>query len=363
MPPTAHLTCRRCDHPPAPLDWRCTACGGALELSDEPPFDADHIRREDWSMWRYGAMLPVEKRVTLGAGGTPLVQTTWDEQRVWAKLDYTNPTGSYKDRGVEALINYLSAQGVTDVVADSSGNAGASIALYAAAAGMRARIFTPASAPAGKKRAIAAAAELVEVSGSRAEVTEACLQAIEAGAAYATHAWHPFFIVGQQTLAWELWEQLGGVPAAVVMPVGQGLLLLGMARGFRALYAAGLIDRLPRLYAVQSAASDPVVRGIESHTEEPIAVTPGETSADGVMIGQPVRGAQIMAAIRESGGTAFRYQEADITAARSGLARRGFYVEPTSALTAAALHQVRAHLGDELGKIVIVLTGNGLKTQ
>jgi threonine synthase len=359
----AVLICRRCDHIPAPLAWRCTACGAPLEISDEAPFDATLIQRDDWTMWRYGAMLPIKGRITLGAGGTPLVKTEWDGGVVWAKLDSTNPTGSYKDRGIETLINYLSAQGATDIVADSSGNAGASIALYSGAAGMRARIFTPANAPLGKKRAIAAAAELVEVGGSRADVTAACLDAVEAGAAYATHAWHPFFIAGQQTLAWELWEQLGGAPSAVVMPVGQGLLLLGVARGFRALYAAGLIDRLPRLYAIQAAASDPVVRGFESNSEDPIAVTPGETSADGVVIGQPVRGAQVLTAIRESGGAAFRYQETEIIEARAKLARQGLYVEPTSALTAAALPQVCTHLGENDGKIVIVLTGHGLKVQ
>ncbi len=359
----AHLTCRNCDHTPAPLDWRCTNCGAALELSDEPPFDASLIRRDDWTMWRYADMLPVQKRVTLGAGGTPLVQSEWDGQPVWAKLDTTNPTGSYKDRGVETLMSYLSAQGVTEVAADSSGNAGASIAMYAAAAGIRARVFTPASAPLGKKRAIAAGAELVEITGTRADVTTACMGVVEAGAAYATHAWNPFFIVGQQTLAWEIWEQLGGAPSAVVMPVGQGLLLLGVARGFRALYAAGLIDRLPRLYAVQSAACDPVVRGMEAGTDEPIPVAPGTTSADGVVIGSPVRGGQVLAAIRESDGEAFRCSEAEIIEARTRLARHGLYAEPTSALTAAALPHVRAHLGDESGKIVIVLTGHGLKAQ
>lgn len=359
----ARLTCRRCENTPAPLDWCCTACGAPLELSDQPPFNADAIRRDDWTLWRYADMLPVTRRVTLGAGGTPLVEMTWDGAPVWVKLDYTNPTGSYKDRGTEVLVNYLVTQGIRDVVEDSSGNAGASLALYAAAAGLRARIFAPTSAPAGKKRAIAAAAELVEVEGSRADVTEACLQAVEAGAAYASHAWSPFFVSGQQTLAWELWEQLGGAPAAVVMPAGQGLLVLGVAHGFRALHAAGLIDRLPRLYAIQSAACDPFVRGFESGAPEPVRVVPGPTIADGVVIGQPVRGEQVLAAIRESGGAALRCQEDEIIVARTGLAQRGLFAEPTSALTAAALPQVRAHLPPgETGPVVIVLTGHGLKS-
>jgi threonine synthase len=358
----ARLTCRQCDHVPAPLDWRCVACGAPLELSDEPPFDPALIRREDWTMWRYGALLPVERRVTLGAGGTPLIESEADGLPVWAKLDYANPTGSYKDRGTETMMSYLLGHGVGQVVEDSSGNAGASVAMYAGAAGVRAQIYAPAAAPLGKKRAIAAAAELVEVAGARAEVTAACLRAVEAGAAYATHAWSPFFIAGQQTLAWELWEQLGTAPEAVVMPAGQGLLLLGVARGFRALHAAGCIERLPRLYAVQSAACDPFVRGFEAGLPAPVPVTPAPTQADGVVIGQQVRGAQVLAAIRESGGAALRVAEPELLAAHHALARRGLFAEPTSALTWAALPQVRQHLGvGHGGAIVTVLTGHGLK--
>ncbi len=359
---TPQLTCRQCDNIPQPLDWCCTRCGAPLELSDQSPFDAARIRHGDWSLWRYAEMLPVARQVTLGAGGTPLVETMWDGLPVCAKLDYTNPTGSYKDRGIETLINYYLALRVQDVVEDSSGNAGASLATYAAAAGVRARIFAPTSAPTGKKRAIAAAAELVEIEGTRADVTEACLKAVDAGAAYASHAWSPLFVCGQQTLAWELWEQVGGAPAAVVMPAGQGLLLLGVAHGFRALHAAGLIDHLPRLYAVQSAACDPFVRGFEQGLDAPVRVVPGATLADGVVIGQPVRGKQVLAAIYESGGAALRCDEAALATAHHKLGRLGLYAEPTSALTAAALPQVRAHLGDVAGPIVLVLTGHGLKT-
>lgn len=357
-----HLICSNCATPAAPLDWQCIVCGFPLELADLPRFDPAQIDSDTWSLWRYAAMLPAKPRFTLGAGMTPLVENALDGVPFRAKLDYLNPSGSYKDRGTEVLLNHLLAQGVKSVVEDSSGNAGSSLALYAAGAGIRARIFTPESAPAGKKRQIAMAAEIVEVPGTRAATTDACLETVKRGeAVYATHAWNPYFIAGQMTLAWELWEQNGrGAPGAVTVPVGQGGLLLGIARGFAALKDAGLIAALPRIFAVQAAHADPIVRGWEQGSAAHIPMQPTPTAADGIVTADPVRGAAILEAIRESDGAAFRVDEAAILPARDALARRGLFVEPTSAVTAAALPQIRAcYDGD--GDLVLVMTGHGLK--
>lgn len=354
------LVCSTCGAHAAPLDWRCAVCGFPLEVENFPRFDAAKIDSSVWSLWRYAAMLPVEQRFTLGAGMTPLVESELDGVHFCAKLEYLNPTGSYKDRGVETLLNYLVGEGVDSVVADSSGNAGSAVALYAAAAGIKARIFVPQSAPAGKKRAITIAAEIVEVPGPRSATTEACMEVVKRGeAVYATHAWNPQFITGQMTTAWEIWEQNGRrAPGAVVCPVGQGLLLLGLLRGFKALKDAGLIAALPRIFAIQAAASDPIVRAYETEALAPVPVMVGPSAADGIVIGQPVRGAQILAAIRESNGAAIRVEEEAILPARDALARRGLFVEPTSAVTAAALPQIRAQYD---GDLVLVLTGHGLK--
>lgn len=356
-----HLICSACDAPAAPLDWRCVVCGFPLEVADVPAFDARKIAADDWSLWRYAHALPVGRRFSLGAGMTPLIETMLDGQPVRAKLEYLNPTGSYKDRGTETLLNYLLGQGARAVVEDSSGNAGASVALYAAAAGLTARVYVPESAPPGKKRAIRLAAEIVEVPGPRAATTAACLEAVARGeAVYASHAWHPHFIAGQMTAAWELWEQHGRrAPEAIVCPVGQGLLLLGLYRGFVALREAGVIDRLPRLFAVQAAAADPLVRGWESGAATPPAIMPGATVADGIVIGQPVRGAALLAALRATNGAALRVDEAAILSAQRALIARGLYCEPTSAVTAAALPQIRPLHG---GEVVLMLTGHGLKT-
>jgi threonine synthase len=357
------LTCIVCHHPPAPLDWRCTNCGSPLEIADMPPFDAARIDQAIWSLWRYQAMLPVDApRFTLGEGMTPLNSTSFDGIPFYAKLDYLNPTGSYKDRGAAVLLNYLAINGAKEVVEVSSGNAGSAVAQYSGGLGLKARIFTPAAAPGGKKRQIRTAAELIDIPGPRSAVDDACMEALkEPGVAFATHSWNPYFIAGQMTGAWELWEQLGRrVPQAVACPVGMGCLLLGLYKGFLALRDAGLIERLPRILAVQAAASDPIVQAIESGLNDVPTIQTQPTAADGIVIAKPVRSRQVLAAIRDSGGWAFRVSESDILPTRDRMARQGLLVEPTSATTVAALPQFReVYDGDDL---VVVLTGNGLKT-
>lgn len=354
----AYLICSFCGQQAGAMDWRCPYDGHPLEIAELPAFDVGRINADDWSVWRYGAMLPVVRRVSLGEGGTPLAETVIDDVRFHAKLEYLNPTGSYKDRGTVTLLNYLLAQGVTEVIEDSSGNAGASLAAYAAAADITARIYTPENAPAGKKRLIASfGAQLVEIPGPRAATTQAILD-VAKRIPYATHAWNPYFGLGQMTAAWEVWEQMGRrAPDAVVIPVGQGGLFLGFARGFKALLDAGLIERLPRLYAVQSAACDPIVRAWEQGRESSAAVTQSPTVADGIVITQPVRSRAVLAAIYESEGGALRVEDADILAAKTALHQRGLIVEPTSAVPVAALLRVRI-----AGTVVVPLTGSGLKT-
>lgn len=352
------LISERTGEPAGPLDWQSE--GGRITIANVPPFDADAIVAHDWSLWRYGAMLPAEKRFSLGEGGTPLTRTEINGLPVYAKLEYLNPTGSFKDRGTAVIVNHLLAHGVTDVVEDSSGNAGASLAAYTSATGIHARIFAPASAPQGKKKLIAAfGAELVEIPGPRINTTEACLKAAET-TVYATHAWSPFFLAGQMTCAWEIWEQLGRrAPDAIVCTVGHGGLFIGLARGFRALLDAGLIERMPRLFAVQSAACDPVVQAWERGLDVPEAVVQQPGVADGIAVTLPVHGAEILAAVRSTGGAALRVDDAAILTAQQLLHKRGLMVEPTSAVPAAAL--LLTKLTPD-ATIVMPLTGNGLKT-
>ena len=156
------------------------------------------------------------------------------------------PTGSFKDRGMTVMVSYLKSRGVTEVLEDSSGNAGASLSAYCAAAGMRCRILVPETASYPKIAQIAACgADVVTIRGSRQDVADAAL-AMSREIFYASHNWQPFFAEGTKTLAYELWEQLGfRAPDSVVVPVGYGANVLGCDRGFSELLRSGEIARAP----------------------------------------------------------------------------------------------------------------------
>jgi threonine synthase len=273
------------------------------------------------------------------------------------------PTASFKDRGTAVMINILAHQGVTHVLDDSSGNAGASVAAYAARAGIRAEVFVPAHASPSKQAQIAVyGAQVRPIPGPRANAKSAAIESAQRGAAYASHAYHPGFLLGQQSVAWEVWEQLGHrAPDWYVVPVGQGVHLLGAWLGFRRLRAAGLIDRLPRLAAVQPSRLAPLCQAMSAglDTVPPVEVT-RPSVAEGLAIAEPVRGRRLLQAIRDTDGTCLTVDDEAILTAQRALAHLGFYVEPTSATVVAALPKVLAAVrSDET--IVLPLTGSGLK--
>lgn len=346
--------------------WVCEACGGVLEIFGAPAFDATRIARADSSLWRYRAFLPLADRaapVTLGEGWTPLVRLRYDAREIFCKLDFLNPTGSFKDRGTSVLTTAVKTFGYERVVEDSSGNAAASLAGYAAYAGLRATIFTPAHASPIKLAQIQAyGAELQTVEGVRENAAEAAQRAAkEMSAYYASHYYNPFFLLGLQTTAWEIWEQLGRAPDAVIVPAGHGTNFVGMFRGFRALREAGLIPRVPRLFAAQSAVIAPLAEAYARGESAPARVEPAITIAEGIANSRPLHGAEVLSVVRQTGGAALAASEEEIRAARLKLARHGLYVEPTSATAIAVLEKILATIPDT-ETIVVSLTGSGLKT-
>lgn len=356
------IICTVCQTVAEPLDWQCTACGGILDFEALPAFTSADINMGDSSLWRYKNWLNLDRHVTLGEGMTPLVETKVNGYRIHAKLDYLNPTGSYKDRGTTTLMNHIAEYDVPEVIDDSSGNAGASVAAFASALGTKARIFVPKDGSEAKKKLIKAfGGTLEEIEGVQHAKTEACHEAAKT-TTYASHAWSPFFLLGQITAGFEIWEQLlPKFPDAIITPVGHGALFLGIARGFQLLKDAKLIHQVPKMFAIQSEKVDPVVQAFESGAERPSFVDEsGRTIADGIIVNQPVRGKEILATIRKTGGAAFRVADDEIIQARTALAKRGLIAEHTSAVTVAALPQVMAHL-DADAEVVCCLTGNGLK--
>ncbi|HLY00030.1 MAG TPA: pyridoxal-phosphate dependent enzyme, partial [Roseiarcus sp.] len=180
---------------------------------------------------------------------------------------------------------------------------------------------------------------------------------------YAGHNWQPFFLQGTKTLAYELWEDLAfAAPDNVVIPTGAGSIVMGCDIGFGELLARGEIERLPRLFAAQPSNCAPLhasfVAGLDGL--QPVEVSP--TIAEGASIASPVRAREVLAALRRSGGATVALAEAEIEAALFELARIGLYVEPTSALAAAAFNRLLDEGVIRPGETtVLVLTGSGLK--
>jgi threonine synthase len=301
--------------------------------------------------------------VSLGEGWTPLLPGDWDGAPVQYKLEFLMPTGSFKDRGMTVMVSYLRSRGVARVLEDSSGNAGASLSAYAAAAGLQCRILVPQTASYPKIAQIAACgADVVTIPGSRQDVADAALrQAAEIF--YASHNWQPLFVEGVKTLAYELWEQLGfRAPDNVVVPLGYGSNVLGCERGFAELRRGGEVPTSPRLFGVQAASCAPYHAAFQAGVERlvPTAVRP--TVAEGIASAKPTRVVEVLRAVRESGGAIVAVTEADIVEALRGLAARGLYVEPTSAAAAAGLSQLLASGAIRRQETtVLVLTGSGLK--
>jgi threonine synthase len=357
---SADLVCPVCDRT-HPDRWRCS-CGAPLEFAskphpDGPPpdFSAFDSRR---GLWAFSEFLPVARHVTLGEGFTPLVDAPeWDAA---FKLEYVSPTGSFKDRGAATVVSRAVELGVDRVVEDSSGNAGAAIAAYAARAGLDADIYVPASVADAKRRAIeAVGARVVEVAGDRETVAAACRNVVEASeerrsslAWYASHAWNPAFFAGTATFGIELAAQRDwSVPDAVVVPLGHGTLLLGAYRGFRALVEAGWTDRMPRLLAVQAAGYAPIAGHLGPETND---------LADGIRVREPVRHEAVVDAIDATDGDAVAVSSDAVSRAHDALRAGGFDVEPTAAAAVAGLREYRDRgvLGTG-ADAVVPLTGRG----
>jgi threonine synthase len=344
--------------------WRCD-CGSPLDLAPGRGLERGEIVAGEPTLWRYATALALKGPpcVSLGEGWTPLVRRRSHGVEIFFKLESQMPTGSFKDRGTAVLINHLIEAGVGAIHEDSSGNAGASLAAYAAAAGIPCRIFVPEAAPPAKLVQIAAAgADLRAIPGPRQAVSEAALAA--AGESfYASHNWQPFFIEGTKTLAFELWEQLGfRAPDNILVPTGYGSNVLGLERGFDELERSGEIGARPRLFAVQAANCAALSAAWAAAAERFVPFAAEPTIADGIAAPRPVRIAAVLRALRRSKGGVAAVAEAEIMPALFGLGRLGLFVEPTAATAAAALTNLLRDgtiARDET--TVVVLTGHGLK--
>jgi threonine synthase len=297
----------------------------------------------------------------MGEGFTPLEEIELNGHRVFLKMDYLFPTGSYKDRGAAVLISKVRELGIKKVVEDSSGNAGSAIAAYCAKAAIGCEIYVPLSTSSGKLVQIQAyGATLKMVEGSRERTAEVAMEAASK-TYYASHCWNPFFLHGTKTFAFEIYEQMGWkTPDTLVLPVGHGTLFLGAYIGFKELKEAGEIKRIPRLVGIQSAACAPLYQALKKGWRETLPIDKKETIAEGISIAKPVRGKQILEVIKETDGEVLTVTEKEIGVALREMGRKGHFIEPTSAATIAGL---KKYLKKKNVKEIVVstLTGMGLK--
>jgi threonine synthase len=359
-----NIKCTQCGFTPdsRSIEYCCQVCGGFFDFEQGFEYHPGSEKADQIGIWRFRRNFGLAEEivpVSLGEGNTPLV---WDEvggKQVAFKLEYINPTGSYKDRGTTVLISQLHWLGVKYAIEDSSGNAGASFAAYCSRAGIHGKVYVPDYASGPKKAQIEAyGCEIVPVPGPRSNTSEAVQTEAHQGSVYASHVYQPSVLPGYATAAYEIYEQLGSSPGSVLVPAGQGSFLLGIARGFEALLKNRIIPAMPQMIGVQSQACAPLWAAIQNDEPRKIGVEEGETIAEGIRIGKPLRALQVLGIIKSSRGWISAVREGEILPAMGELARRGFYVEPTSAVVWAALMD---HLDRLREPIVLVLTGSGLK--
>lgn len=340
-------------------------CGGLWDLDFTPPkFDLSLIDKEEWSLFRYRAFMAVEgniwRDISLGEGMTPVIRLDDD---VLLKMDYYMPTLSFKDRGAAVLVSHCKTIGVHSVVQDSSGNAGNSVAAYCGRAGIKCEIFVPEGTSSKKIAMIKAhGADVNITSGTRDDCANICRKKVQNDKIYyANHVYNPFFYEGTKTYMYEVYEQLHRVPENIFIPIGNGTLFIGIVKALEHFLESGIIKKMPNIIAVQSEKCSPLAEAANTKALLPSKVVPQATLAEGVAIGEPMRGEALLKSVYKHNIEVITSPENRILEARALLASKGIYCEHTTSATYAAY----LSYCDKHGKLtdsLIPMCGAGLKS-
>ncbi|MGB4578554.1 MAG: threonine synthase [Methanoculleus sp.] len=370
------LICVHCaaTYAPDQIIYTCERCGHLLTV--EYDLDSIDVSRAEWdrrplSVWRYREILPVRgEPITLQEGGTPLyhlkeIGRELGIPELYAKHEGMNPTGSFKDRGMTVGVSMARQLGMVSVACASTGNTSASLAAYAAKAGIPCVVLLPAGKVALGKvaQALMHGARVISIRGNFDRALEMVHELCISHGLYLLNSVNPYRLEGQKTIGFEAVDQLGSLPDRIVLPVGNAGNISAIYKGFQELEALGFIDRLPMMTGIQAAGSQPVVRAIEQSLDELIPEPAPETVATAIRIGAPVNAEKALVAIRATGGTAAAVTDDEILCMQRDLARmEGIGVEPASAASVAGIRKLAEEgLIDRDERIVCVVTGHLLK--
>jgi threonine synthase len=359
--------------------YNCEKCGDLLEVQVDEGALKEKIEKREWrlrpiSVWKYKEFLPIfdETRiVTLNEGGTPLYRCeklgrVLGIKNLYVKNEGANPTGSFKDRGMTVGVSKALELGVKAVVCASTGNTSASLAAYAAKAGLPCIVLIPAGKIALGKlaQAMMYGAIVVGVKGNFDVALQMAVGASKQIGLYLLNSINPFRIEGQKTAAFEVCDQLEWqVPDRIILPVGNAGNITAYWKGLKELKALGLIEKLPKMVGVQAAGASPIAKAFVANSAAIEPVKDPETVATAIRIGNPVNWKRALKALKESSGTALTVTDDEIINAQKLIARKeGVFVEPASAASIAGLKKLVENGEVDVGEtIVCVATGHGLK--
>ncbi len=349
--------------------YTCPSCNGLLEVkigleSVEVDFKFDGINLR---VWKYSSLLPVRsKPISLNEGGTPLFKTSLgDGCKVYVKHEGLNPSGSFKDRGMTVGVTKAIELGKKAVACASTGNTSASMAMYAAKAGLKAYVLLPAGKVALGKvaQALMHGAKVIGIKSNFDVALELVRRISEEENFYLLNSVNPFRLEGQKTIAFEIVDKLGYVPDRIILPVGNAGNISAIFKGFKELKELGLIDTIPRMVGVQAEGANPIYEAFREGRRDITPEKSPETVATAIRIGNPVNAKKALNAIYESKGLSVSISDSEIIEAQKLLAsKEGIGVEPASAASIAGLNRL-LEMGD-IGSdetIVCITTGHLLK--
>jgi threonine synthase len=352
----------------------CRKCNSLLDVVMEiPKVSLNEFKKREFGIWRYREFLPIEEGceiITLKEGGTPLYEcdklAKWvGVKKLYIKYEGMNPTGSFKDRGMSVGVTKAKSLGLKSVACASTGNTSASLAAYAARAGLKCYVILPENKVALGKlaQAMMHGAKVMSVKGNFDEALRLVMELSSKMGLYLLNSVNPWRLEGQKTLAFEVIEQLGHVPDIVAVPMGNCGNISAIWKGFKEFYKSGIINKLPRMFGIQAEGAAPVVNMLRKGLNRLIPVSNPETIATAIRIGNPVNWPKAVMALKESNGLFETVSDNEIIEAQRLIASlEGIGVEPASAASVAGVRKaVLNNVIDKENEVVCIGTGHLLK--